>query len=348
MSIVNVVAANQQEIIKDLPAFSFDAVACQVDKENFHLRKRSHIMTCNVIAHGTFFVGLFNEIKKRICQLNCVKNITRLKVGVIGCGRIGSHFVRCLIEYANIIPEDILVSVRRQGGLALEFKDQGIQCSFSNKVVASSVDILLLCVTSSQVEEILHEIKGDIKCCLYSVIVGLSASKIRYLLNYDLVYKPNYEYNFEELAEYELSTICNIKQALALKEVQGFICPVFNKNASAMIKTDFSFIAFLVFVALKEYILVEDKTTLESGNVNLLAKVKCLLSVIYVQLVDIEGLANDICGWILELKNPTASNIHDFERLECVIKKQQNDDLYKGHENRFKAMFGRFREWNDF
>lgn len=249
MSIVNAVAANQ-EIIKDLPAFSFDAAACQVDKENLHLRKRSHIMTCNVIAHGTFFVGLLNEIKKRIGQLNYVKNLTRLKVGVIGCGRMGSHFVRCLIEYANVIPEDIFVSVRRQGSLALEFKDQGVQCSFSNKAVASSVDILLLCVTSSQADEIFHEIKGHIKCCLYSIIVGLSASKIRYLLNYDLVYKPSYEYNFEELDEYELSTICNIKQALALKEVQEFICPVFNKNSSAMIKTDFSFIAFLVLVAL--------------------------------------------------------------------------------------------------
>lgn len=347
MSIVNVAAANQQEIIKDLPAFSFDAAACQVDKENLHLRKRSYIMTCNVIAHGTFFVGLFNEIKKRICQLNCVKNLTRLKVGVIGCGRMGSHFVRCLIEYANIIPEDIFVSVRRQGGLALEFKDQGVQCSFSNKAVASSVDILLLCVTSSQLEEILHEIKGNIKCCLYSIIVGLSASKIRYLLKYDLVYKPSYEYNFKELEEYELSTICSIKQALASKEVQEFICPVFNKNASTMIKTDFSFIAFLVFVALKEHILPEEETTLESGNVDLVVKVKCLLSVIYVQLVDIDGLANDICGWISEIENFRASNIRDFERLECVIKKQESD-LYKGHENRFKAMFGRFREWNDF
>lgn len=36
-----------------------------------------------------------------------------LKIGIIGCGRLGSHLANCLISFGESKPEDIFISTRR-------------------------------------------------------------------------------------------------------------------------------------------------------------------------------------------------------------------------------------------
>ena len=36
-----------------------------------------------------------------------------LHVGIIGCGRLGSHLAHCLLSFAEVNPENLFISTRR-------------------------------------------------------------------------------------------------------------------------------------------------------------------------------------------------------------------------------------------
>jgi len=60
-----------------------------------------------------------NKRSKRI--LNDPSLRDPLKVGILGCGRLGSQLTHCLITFGNIDPEDIKISTRRPETLGKTF-----------------------------------------------------------------------------------------------------------------------------------------------------------------------------------------------------------------------------------
>ena len=47
----------------------------------------------------------------RILQDQSLKD--PLKIGILGCGRLGSQLAQCFISYGNVNPKDLKVSTRR-------------------------------------------------------------------------------------------------------------------------------------------------------------------------------------------------------------------------------------------
>ena len=54
-----------------------------------------------------------------------------LKVGIIGCGRLGSQLAHCLLTYGRVKPKDLRVSTRRPETLG-KCKDTWTYLMFSN------------------------------------------------------------------------------------------------------------------------------------------------------------------------------------------------------------------------
>lgn len=58
-----------------------------------------------------------------------------LKVGIIGCGRLGSQLAHCLLTYGRVKPKDLRVSTRRPETLG-KCKDTWTYLMFSNTLIA--------------------------------------------------------------------------------------------------------------------------------------------------------------------------------------------------------------------
>ena len=57
---------------------------------------------------------LHNPDKRRASRLlQDVSARDPLLVGIIGCGRLGSHLAHCLLSFAEVNPEDIKIATRR-------------------------------------------------------------------------------------------------------------------------------------------------------------------------------------------------------------------------------------------
>ena len=56
-----------------------------------------------------------------------------LKVGIIGCGRLGSQLAHCLLTYGRVKPKDLRVSTRRPETLG---KCKVLILMFSNTLIA--------------------------------------------------------------------------------------------------------------------------------------------------------------------------------------------------------------------
>ena len=58
-----------------------------------------------------------------------------LKVGIIGCGRLGSQLAHCLLTYGRVKPKDLRVSTRRPETLG-KCKDTWTYLMFSSTLIA--------------------------------------------------------------------------------------------------------------------------------------------------------------------------------------------------------------------
>lgn len=124
---------NKQDITRNLPSLTFE---CALDEEELlliHLRQQSHAHTTIASATSAFLVHILNETRqiradlarttkqRRAIQLLTADSVPKdpLKVGLIGCGRLGSHIVNSLLELNVINPEDLSISTRRPDSLGI-------------------------------------------------------------------------------------------------------------------------------------------------------------------------------------------------------------------------------------
>ena len=158
-------------------------------KHLLYLRKRSHAFTTNMVAHTSYYVAILNEIRRRIDQrdhINTKKpfdDYNRLKIGIIGCGRLGTHIIKGLFEYSNVKPGDLMISTKRPEALLDDFIEHGVICCHDNIRVVMSCDFVILCSSTTHTEELLNEIKGYVKGFIYTIVAGFSVSKVCNIFN---------------------------------------------------------------------------------------------------------------------------------------------------------------------
>lgn len=84
------------------------------------------------------------------------------KIGLIGCGNMGTAMVQGITASGKAKPGDIMVSCRTKSTLAEKQMTYGVQVTADNTEVAEFADILFLAVKPQYYEEVIKEIRGAV------------------------------------------------------------------------------------------------------------------------------------------------------------------------------------------
>lgn len=94
-------------------------------------------------------------------------------IGFIGCGSMGRAILAGIMDSGRAIPEQIMVSAATQETLDTIRDVFGTEVTLDNKKVAERSDILFLAIKPNRYEEIIHEIRNDLK--EDAIIIGMAA-----------------------------------------------------------------------------------------------------------------------------------------------------------------------------
>eukprot|EP01135_Chromosphaera_perkinsii_P002087 Nk52_evm21s217 gene=Nk52_evmTU21s217 len=108
------------------------------------------------------------------------KMIKPLKLGIIGCGRVGQAIVKRCLAYKIFSPEEIIISTRRPQTLKIFLKHH-ITVVFDNERVVREAGIVCVCCLDHQVQLLGKDIHSGIRDdqLLISVIPTCSVKKIQ-------------------------------------------------------------------------------------------------------------------------------------------------------------------------
>jgi pyrroline-5-carboxylate reductase len=98
-----------------------------------------------------------------------------MKIGFIGCGNMASAMIGGILKNNVDMPEDILASAKSETGRAKARENLGIEVTASNREVAAFADMLILAVKPFYYEEVIAEIREDVK--ENAIIVSITPGK---------------------------------------------------------------------------------------------------------------------------------------------------------------------------
>lgn len=107
------------------------------------------------------------------------------RIGVLGCGRVGSSAIQHLIHSSHIDPSTFYVGTRQpKSQTCLKLSDLGVHISDDNTTATSRVRVLLLACLPSQMMEVARSVTGSIRksTLILSVVPGFSTNKISKML----------------------------------------------------------------------------------------------------------------------------------------------------------------------
>ncbi len=120
------------------------------------------------------------------------------------------------------------------------FKSKNVRCCFENAKVASSVNILFICVLPSQLEIVINEIKRSLpdKCIIYNLVRVETESHLKNLLHDAMckifVVKPEYLSN-KKINEYNWNYSLSITESLNTLEMIKMSNPFANSSGKRII-----------------------------------------------------------------------------------------------------------------
>lgn len=118
---------NLHDITRNLPSLTFESGLDEEEMLLLHLRQQSHAHTVITCATSAFVVSILNETRqiradlsktskqRRAIQLLTADTLPKdpLQVGIIGCGRLGTHLAQALLSFGDVSPADLYISTRR-------------------------------------------------------------------------------------------------------------------------------------------------------------------------------------------------------------------------------------------
>lgn len=118
---------DKQDITRNLPSLTFETALDEEELLLLHLRQQSHAHTVQVCASSAFLVSILNETRqiradlaktskqRRAIQLLTADSLPKdpIKVGIIGCGRLGTHIAQSILTFSDISASDLSISTRR-------------------------------------------------------------------------------------------------------------------------------------------------------------------------------------------------------------------------------------------
>jgi len=107
------------------------------------------------------------------------------RVGVLGCGRVGSSVVQHLVNVSGLPASSIYVGTRQpESKRCGELSDTGVNVSQDNKTATNRVRVLLISCLPSQMMDVARSVMGTIRksTLVCSVVPGYSAQKLASML----------------------------------------------------------------------------------------------------------------------------------------------------------------------
>ncbi len=115
-------------------------------------------------------------------------------------------------------------------------KDKGVDCFFDNRKLATTVNILFLCVLPHQIQSVVDEIKTILpkKCVIYSFVRTIPSSRLKNLIKPDdnvYIFKPNYTYNSSQSEAFmKWNFSLDIIESLNKFEMMSLTNPLFSQK----------------------------------------------------------------------------------------------------------------------
>lgn len=103
------------------------------------------------------------------------------KIAILGAGNIGSAIANGLVNAKSVKPSKITVTRRNEDALQV-FREKGLVTSSDNKSAVQNSEIIILCLTPQQLDDVLFEIKEVLnpdKHIIMSVVSGASIAQIK-------------------------------------------------------------------------------------------------------------------------------------------------------------------------
>ncbi|XP_070576714.1 NADP-dependent oxidoreductase domain-containing protein 1-like [Ptychodera flava] len=251
--------SNVSDITRDLPSLQFENALTDEERGYLVLRARCHAINVSLCAQAAYFIAILNDARKEILELRNPK-LTKsskflqdsqernpVKIGILGCGRLGSHLVNTLFTYADVEPEDLKISTRRPETLG-ELQEKGVHCFHDNASLASSVHVLFLCVLPSQLPGVAEEIRGKISshCTVYSFVSAVPIPRLRQILKTSHIIKPDITWKVDNV-EKDWPTDSDINGTLENPNNVDITCPLSFNKEDAVINTSEKLLEMMIY-----------------------------------------------------------------------------------------------------
>ncbi|KAJ8309313.1 hypothetical protein KUTeg_014187 [Tegillarca granosa] len=251
------------DITHNLETLQFESALTEEEKQMLRLRAISHATTVSACAQATFLVSILHEARQLKKQIKSPQKRTAkilqdqeprdpLKVGIIGCGRLGSQLAHCLLTYGNVGPKDMKISTRRPETLEY-LQNKGTDCFYDNIKLVSTSHIIFLCVLPSNIPSVIEEIKDHVPkhSIVYSLASSYTIKKLKQLLIGSSILRPEYTWDSEsEVNTWDYSV--NISTALEDPVVVEKTCPLGYRQSECVVKINEKFAELMIFAFMNQ------------------------------------------------------------------------------------------------
>lgn len=112
----------------------------------------------------------------------------KYKIGFIGCGNMASAMIGGIVKKGVLKPEEVIASNRSSGKLEAIKEEYGICTTLDNTEVAREAEIIVLAVKPFFYEDVIKEIKKEVKKSqiIVTITVGFDMERITYLFGQEL------------------------------------------------------------------------------------------------------------------------------------------------------------------
>ncbi|XP_060613827.2 NADP-dependent oxidoreductase domain-containing protein 1 [Anolis sagrei] len=247
------------DIMVNLKAFQPDYGAESSDLA-LRLKCRAKGLTVNACAHALFFCKLLQatrspkqkEEKKEDVSafLQEPKDNQSLNLGIIGGGHIGKQLAKTFLQLGGISEKNIQISTRRPETLS-EFHMVGVKCYYNNRQLVCWADVIFLCCLPSHLQQICSEIHDALQdhCIVYSLITGIPLTRLKQLLSFNSILRPQYKFVETDLFDIWLASR-TVVDALKDPAVIQATCPC---NPIREVVVNREWLAATFYAALNSY-----------------------------------------------------------------------------------------------
>lgn len=109
-------------------------------------------------------------------------NLKIMKLGLIGCGKMGRALIEGAVKSGVVKPEEVYISSRTQSAIDSMTSELGVTALENNVEVATAADVVLICTKPYDVPMVLLELSNEPECLestlLVSAAAGLTLGKL--------------------------------------------------------------------------------------------------------------------------------------------------------------------------